>query len=262
MICSRSGGVFKKRFFYRHSKNRCVASPVTRPDPVAVPNVQDAKAARAPLWAKVLSDMDKDAIFEIVKADPTILRLGKNIYDERKPKKEKAARNKARPAMRQMARLLQLAKGVETLAALLDVSNFYLLQEAIIEMCVEGGKSKPGLKVALGSLIKKAAKGLVTDLYVANRPVEASQVEIFQKVFHTNYQQMFSVAEYQLKETRQRDNRKPAVLPNEGDLEKLRTFLNEDISTKGSLPTEQVTRQIYIRLRKVVLTHLTLPNAG
>ena len=72
---------------------------------------------------------------------------------------------------------------------------------------------------------------------------------------------MFSAAEYELKETRQHDNREPAALSNEGDLEKLRTFLSEDISTKSSLPMEQVTRQIYIRLRKVVLTRLTLLNA-
>ena len=226
-----------------------------------MPNVQGAEAARDPLWAKLLAEMDRNAIFEIVTADPTILRLGKNIFDERKPTKEKAARIKARSAMRRMARLLQLAKGVETVAALLDVSNFYILQEAIVEMCIEGGTSKPGLKVALGSLIKKAAKGLVTDMYVANRQLEAAQVEIFQKVFHTNYQQMFSAAEYQLKETRQRDNRKPAALPNEEDLERLRTFLNEDVSTNGSLPMEQVTRPIYIRLRKVVLTRLTQLNA-
>ena len=202
VICSRCGGVFRKTFFYRHSKNRCQASAVSRPEPVAVPNVQGAEAARDPLWAKLLAEMDRNAIFEIVTADPTILRLGKNIFDERKPTKEKAARIKARSAMRRMARLLQLAKGVET-----------------------------------------------------------AQVDIFQKVFHTNYQQMFSAAEYQLKETRQRDNRKPAALPNEEDLERLRTFLNEDVSTNGSLPMEQVTRPIYIPLRKVVLTRLTLLNA-
>ena len=86
--------------------------------------------------------------------------------------------------MRRMARLLQLVKGIETVTALLDVSNFYIMQEAIVEMCLEGRKSKPGLKVALGSLIKKDAKGLVTDLYVANRQLEAAQVDIFQNVFH------------------------------------------------------------------------------
>ena len=67
--------------------------------------------------------------------------------------------------------------------------------------------------------------------------------------------------EYQLKETRQHDNRKPTALPNEEDLERLRTSLNEDVSSKSSLPIEQVTRPGYIRLRKVVLTRLTLLNA-
>ena len=37
---------------------------------------------------------------------------------------------------------------------------------------------------------KKAAKGFVTDQYVANKHHEAAQVEILQKVFHTNYQQI------------------------------------------------------------------------
>ena len=60
--------------------------------------------------------------------------------------------------MRRMARLVQLVKGLETVTALLDVSNFYIMQEAIVEMCLEGRKSKPGLKVALGSLIKGKAK--------------------------------------------------------------------------------------------------------
>ena len=51
-------------------------------------------------------------------------------------------------------------------------------------------KTKPGLKVALGSQIKKDAKGLVTDLYVANKQHEAARLELVQKVFNTNYHQM------------------------------------------------------------------------
>ena len=135
--------------------------------------------------------------------------------------------------IRRIPRLLQLAKGVETVAALLEVSNFYILQEAIIKMCIEGGKSKPGLKVALCSLIKKAAKGFVTDLYGANRQLEAAQVDIFKKVFHTNYQQMFSAAEYHLKERQQSDNSKPVALANEDHLEQHRY-----VCSKGSLPKE------------------------
>ena len=100
-------------------------------------------------------------------------------------------------------------------------------------MCIEGEKSKPGLKVALSSLIKKAAKGFVTDLYVANRQLEAAQVDIFQKVFHTNYQQMFSAAECNLKGRQQSDNSKPVALANDDHLEQHR-----DVCSKGSLSKE------------------------
>ena len=112
-----------------------------------------------------------------------------------------------------------------------------------------GGREdkKEGLKVTLGSLIKKAAKGLVTDLYVANRQLEAAQVEYFQKVFHTNYQQMFSAAEYQLKETWQSDNPKPVALANEDHLEQHR-----DVCSKGLMAKEDETRSLYIHLRTVI----------
>ena len=45
--------------------------------------------------------------------------------------------------IRQIARLLQLAKGVETVAALLEVSNFYILQEAIIKMVSQANVDRP-----------------------------------------------------------------------------------------------------------------------
>ena len=54
-----------------------------------------------------------------------------------------------------------------------------------------GPQGRSGPQDRSGQPNKKAAKGIVaTDLYVANKQHEAAQVEIFQKVFHTNYQQI------------------------------------------------------------------------
>ena len=192
VICSTCGGVFWKAFFTGTLRIAAKHLSCLHPEAVAVTNVRGAEAVHDTYWANMLAEKNSDAIFEVVMADPTILRLGKSIFDERKPTKEKDARIKARSGMSRMARLLQLAKGIETVADLLDVSNFYILQEAIVEMCIEGGKAKPGLKVAVGSLIKKAAKGLVTDLYVANRQLEAAQVDIFQKVFQLTTSRCFA----------------------------------------------------------------------
>ena len=78
--------MFRKAFFYRHSKNRCQASVVSRPEPVAVPNV---RGACDPQWPKLLAEMDRDAILEVVAADPTILRLGKKHIRQAKTEEGK-----------------------------------------------------------------------------------------------------------------------------------------------------------------------------
>ena len=62
---------------------------------------------------------------------------------------------------------------------------------------------------------------------------------------------MFSTTEYQLKETRQSDNRKPAGLPNEEDLERLWTFLNEDVSSKDKLKEDHCEHYMAIALAEI-----------
>ena len=206
-------------------------------------------------WRHLLHDMDRVEVFAIISADATILRIGRSIYSERKPTKEKATRIKVRSAMRRMARLLQATVGVTETSELFDIGNFYHLQDAIVKLCVEtsGGRPKAGLKVAIGSLIKKAADILVTYMRVARNNEGAAAVEIFRYVFLSNYSHIFAVAEYQLKEKRHRENRKPAALPNEEHLQKLRVFLVDTIQEHSKLAKADVTQKVYIHLRKVVL---------
>ena len=86
VICPTCGGVFRKAFFYRHSKNCCQASVVSRPEPVTVPNVRGAEAVHDPQWPNLLPGMNRNAILEVLTANPTILRLGKRIFDATKEK--------------------------------------------------------------------------------------------------------------------------------------------------------------------------------
>ena len=55
----------------------------------------------------VLNKMDKDRLHEIIKRDDLIMQIGKDIYDSRKPAKEKGGKIKARIAMRRSARLVE-----------------------------------------------------------------------------------------------------------------------------------------------------------
>ena len=56
--------------------------------------------------------MDKDHIYDIIKSDDLIMQIGKDIYDSRKPAKEKDGKNKARTGMRRLARLVEATEGV------------------------------------------------------------------------------------------------------------------------------------------------------
>ena len=108
--------------------------------------------------------------------------------------------------------------------------NYYTLEDAMQNMCgMHSEKPKAGLMVALGTLIRNASKTMVVDHIVKNRLDEVKEVQRFQKVFNLNYAKMFSAAEYQLKEKRQRENRKPAALPDEKSFETLRSYLIADI---------------------------------
>ena len=79
------------------------------------------------------------------------------------------------------------------------------------------------------------------------------------KVFNLNYSKIFSRAEYQMKETRQWQNRKPTSLPIEEHLEKLRSYLRNEIKAAINRKST-ITKRRYVHLRKVIITRLTLLN--
>ena len=72
-----------------------------------------------------MNSMDKDRLHDIIKSDELIMQIGKDIYDSRKPAKEKDGKTKARTAMRRLARLVEATEGVTKADGLFVVSNSY-----------------------------------------------------------------------------------------------------------------------------------------
>ena len=261
VMCGQCHGMFKKTCFFRHINN-CLATEghVSRPvsvDPCATGLSTDAD------WDNVWRRMDHDEMYATIISDKTILCVGKHIYDGRKPAKQKDAKIKSRSAMRRLARLVAATDTVTEAGQLFSVSNFYNLEDGIASVCQTeagpNGRVKAGLQVAIGSLIRLAAKVLQADFIINQKPEEAQAIELFVKVFNLNYCKIFSRAEYQLKETRQRQNRKPTSLPIEEHLEKLRSYLRKEIKAAINRKST-ITKRRYVHLRKVIITRLTLLN--
>jgi hypothetical protein len=208
---------------------------------IANPRMNEGSSAE---WKEVIDGMDHDGVYTIIQKDDLIQRIGENNFDRRKPNKKKEAK------------LIMLTDGVNTCDELFQVGNFYSVEDAIKQMC-QGEVMKAGLNVALGTLLKTSADVLISHFTILRNKDKCEEITSFKRVLKTNYPKMFVAAEYQLKETRQRGSRKPAALPDEEDLDKLRNYLISQIDRFDSIKS----KRDYVQLRRLVMVRLTLLNS-
>ena len=119
--------------------------------------------------------------------------------------------------MRRLAKFADAAVGISTAAELFVVGHFYEPEDTITWVICQTDPGtdkelKAGLTIAIGALVRMSANILAADYIIRQQREKAIEVESFEKVFNMNYSKMFNDAEYQLKEKRQRDNRKPTAL--------------------------------------------------
>lgn len=271
VFCSHCKGTFNKSYFHRHKKT---CSSPGKPHGKPVKYMKENQPPDSKFYG-ILENMERDRYFDIIQSDAEIKLVGKHIFDCVKPAKERDAIMKSRTAMRRLARLVECTENVSRGLELFHVKNFYSLEEALREVCKVDSSSttnaspssvgtiKSGLKVALGALLRKAAKVLVADCLIRNDKEEAREIEEFTKVLDMNYAKIFSQAEYNLKEKRQRENRKPGGLPDEKNLQTLRTYLIEETKKTVECVESQsgsITASQFVHLRKLALTRVTLVN--
>ena len=159
------------------------------------------------------------------------------------------------------AKLLDATKGVQNASELFKAQHFYELEDAIKSLCICKNQSTsdtailPGLKIAYDTLIRLSSKIVLGDYIIRNENEKANSIERFQKVFNLNYSEY---SEYRLKETRSRQNRKPSALPQEDNLDRLRTHLVTQITQITTALQNDVTKKLYIELRRMVITRVTI----
>ena len=132
---------------------------------------------------------------------------------------------KARRAKRQVARLKQAVRANSS-QELFFIVNIREVELAMHNMCSVEENLKAGLKLALGTLIEQCCAILIDHYATSGQRSVADQIREFKDVSSspTHYAKLMATAEYQLKEKRQRQNRKPSHLPDEADLAKLMAF--------------------------------------
>ena len=251
-FCSNCKGAYHEKYFYKHKKACDTVPTFSVPIPVQ-------QTSKNPEFEAILRKMRKDEMYSIIQGDELIQLIGEHIFMSKKPNKKKEAKVKARNAMRRLARLVNFSDSAQSCLDLFKIEHFHDLEEAIIKLSNESEVFKPGLSVAIGTLIKTASSFLRSHFIIEGKRDLATSISEFREIFGSFYPKMFAKAEYLLKEKRQRESRKPQALPKEEDLDTLIKTISTGLEHFSVKATS--TRKEYVKLRKYLLARLTLLNA-
>ena len=252
VLCSTCDGFYATKAFYKHKK-RCGGKACHA---VSTSGKEEGKDKD---WREISSGMRRDPLFDVISQDKAIRKIGAAIWLAKKPNKHKEAMSNARQAMRRLARLKVASPNCASIPDLFRIRKLSTLEAAINTMSEEEGeKTKAGLKIALSNLVKLSAKTLIMMAQIDEDKKEVEELKGFLETFSMPlyYNKVFAAAEYQLKEKRHRENRKPDKLPLDKDINILRAHLEEEIDTLVESGVTDASQ--FIRLRRATLSFLTL----
>ena len=144
---------------------------------------------------------------------------------------------------------------------LIDRENFENLTKAIQNMTyTETGALKPGLKLAIGYLLKKVIKVMKGCYIQENKLVEGEEVDRFSALLDLEWEFIFYRAQLMCEQRRQ-NLRKPGDMPLEKDLTKFRNYIIDKTTELASDSFHKWDRHDFIEMRNLLVSRLTLFNA-
>src|ERR1043165_7240206 len=144
---------------------------------------------------------------------------------------------------------------------MLSRKNFSYLEDAITEYT--GSSSSPdglraGLKTALNYLLKRFLKVVKASHLVRDEDDKASEMDKFLEVFQLNEHHILGDATYKLNRNRQEKLRRPAQLPSETDIEKIKQYTVERVTTLLQDEFLLWDTHAFTELRDLTVSRLTL----
>ncbi len=253
--CSNCSGIYNTKYFWKHRQNCTKESSVAAA--VSANEKNTEKGEKQKKWNSLTDRMKKDEYHEVIMDNPTIITIGKDLFNPR-PNKEREARHKSTQAMRRLAKLYKIVNIEGEAIQLFNVDNYSKLEIAIETLC--NGNDKPGLKVALGILLKTACKILIPHLVLQHRSEILEQVKTFQQVLTapTQYSRIFGGAADMLREKSQTETRRPKNLPHEDNYQTLWRYLEQEAD---EIVQNGITnRKEFIHARRMFHSMCTLLN--
>ena len=274
VMCGYCNGFYSKVFFHRH-KARCTAAEsgtttVSVPLSIATQCSQEDEFSQT-----VLSKLHPDTVGKLCQTDDFIISVGRHLYGKARRKQAKQP-DVRRSCMRDMRRLGSLALEFKEAASkegiicnsedMLNRKYFPYLETAVETLRKRPNPDindplKAGTKLALGYILKTAAKVTKVNYLIKDREDKARDVDNFAALLSLKWSSVFGDAECQVVTNRQERLRKPAQLPPEASIFKVRDYTLQSIKDLTSQSFLFWSATEFNQLRNLLVSRLTLFNS-
>ena len=273
LMCGLCLGFFSKAYFFRHKRD-CKKREERNKQSIGLPlSLIEADSTLANVSedfkTSVLGGLRDSEVKDLIMNDELLLIIGNRLHNKikRRKGKEMEAIKVVRADLRRLANLYRLflqRSPARVHCSVLDMferQNFEVLRDSIIEFTVDDANNlKCGLKHILHYTIKSAAIILKGTFLTRERDDLSSKIDNFLAIYKLNKEDIFGDALYQLNKNRQIKLRKPAMLPQEQDVELLRNYA---INLMREITTDVYTfwdAHVFVQIRDSCCVRLTLFN--
>lgn len=264
--CSKCHGSYSRAYFYRHRKTcKKLARPI-------LSSVLPYEKEESEGFLNILSSFQATEAGNLCRDDPTIRAVGKHLYlkDRSKVDKTDEVRKSVMGDMRNLAHLniafkeeVQNNGSTESsdVRSMFTIEKWSYLREAVdvVTSSNNAANIKYGLKNNLYYLLQRSADILIGDaLAKHDGEEEVKGLNKFVTLLRHNQNSVFGDSKYLINKARQERLRLPSRQPPEDKLMELRLYT---INRIQFLVTEELTSTLFVELRNLACSRLTLFNA-
>ncbi|KAG9275033.1 hypothetical protein AMEX_G9507, partial [Astyanax mexicanus] len=266
--CVHCQGLFAKRLLWRHMMV-CKFKPSvpqkpgkTRVQSLCAFAVPPPPGIKAEFW-KMLSNMNQDEVYSVVKSDGLIMEYGEHLYN--RLGYDVAKHEYIRQKMRELGRLLICSRKSTPLKTIDDhimPANFMHVVQAVKHLAgyvPETSTFKcPSLSLKIGHSLAKISQLVESRANVQGNYSAAKAARTFRTVYEARWNELISAASLRtLKESKWNA---PQLLPFTKDVQTLHAYLNMQQQQCQNKLSTQTSAETWGQLARVLLTQVILFN--
>lgn len=249
VVCASCGAVISRTYFWRHRRECITHKPEAIPTPVPVRLTVGTEQSRLKLDFRrdVLRRLRNDAIGRLCMEDETLSMIGLKLYQkvQGRPNKKVLIRKNVLANMRLLARLFTNFKKLSCenveFTDMFTRAHYETFESAIQETTMTETKGLlSGTKMMMSSLIDNACRYVNAHFLFMRNEDAAAEVTKFQAILKSNYNEVFGDAKHHQNHRRQVRLRRPAALPADKDLLRLKVSVDTKHFCLQLLPHDAV----------------------